>query len=422
MIARLVPAKLRWTRTGAVSITAVAACARPAIAQASAPGAPWTLYRDQVKIPEVRQFGEMKLAAGSDESYAFIGSEGIGVFVGGGPVVSDVPKDLDRLIDVAMGGDHVVALEVTGRVRCWGANSYGEATVPNGLGKVTAIAAGDIHSIALLQDGKVRCWGAGTFEFTYAKNGYGSSYPHVEQSRVPADLAGVVAIAANCLRSAALCRDGRLVTWGGRNSGKLQQPADLPAARAMAIGGAHAVVLASNGDVHCFGRFLKGDVRCSVPSEFGSVTAVAASKDMTAAMTDSGKVLTWTISPGGLSKGNEVKLPATVGPATWIRGSTSHFPTGGFVAISSPVASNSSGTVTVERPAYVPADFFQTQGVDAGELARAQLKMAVQPGKPPLYSVSDFVRRRNIPQERLDVLWKVWERKRRAESGHATPR
>ena len=364
----------------------------------------------------------MKLAAGSEACYAFIGSEGIGVFVGSGPLARDVPKDLDRLIDAAMGTSHVVALEVTGRVRCWGANSYGEATVPNGLGKVTAIAAGNIHSVALLQDGKVCCWGAGTFEFTYAKNGYGSSYPHVEQSRMPADLAGVVAIAANSLRSAALCRDGRLVTWGGRNSGKLQQPADLPTARAMAIGNEHAVILAVNGDVHCFGVFLKAGVRCSVPREFGSVTAVAASRNMTAALTDSGKVLTWEITANGLSKAKEVKLPATVGPATWIRGSTSSFPPGDFVAISSPVASNGSSAAIDERPTFVPAEFFQTQGVDAKKLARGGTQMAAQPGKPPLYNASDFARARNIPEERMDVLWKVWERKRRAESDHPIPK
>ena len=65
-------------------------------------------------------------------------------------------------------------------VVAWGRDNVGQTKVPAGLSGVVAIAAGGWHTVALKQDGTVVAWG------------YNSS----GQTTVPAGLSGVVAIAA----------------------------------------------------------------------------------------------------------------------------------------------------------------------------------------------------------------------------------
>ena len=44
-------------------------------------------------------------------------------------------------------------------VTAWGPNAYGESRVPAGLSEVTAVAAGERHSLALRSNGTVVTWG-----------------------------------------------------------------------------------------------------------------------------------------------------------------------------------------------------------------------------------------------------------------------
>ena len=82
-------------------------------------------------------------------------------------------------------------LELTGTVVAWGLNIDGQTKVPAGLSGVVAIAGGAYHTVALKQDGTVVAWG---------DNGIG-------QTRVPAGLSGVVAIAAGRYHTVALRLD-----------------------------------------------------------------------------------------------------------------------------------------------------------------------------------------------------------------------
>jgi len=74
------------------------------------------------------------------------------------------------------GAEHTCALEVTGTVRCWGSNEFGqlgndsndtgatgEPQLVRGIDNAVAIAAGHTHTCALLVDGSVRCWGSNQF-------------------------------------------------------------------------------------------------------------------------------------------------------------------------------------------------------------------------------------------------------------------
>jgi alpha-tubulin suppressor-like RCC1 family protein len=98
----------------------------------------------------------------------------------------DVSIGGGRVVQITAGESHTCALLQSGRVRCWGDNEHGQLGYvhrPNvGLrdtaasvgdvnvgGKVTQISAGGNHTCALLDTGRVRCWG----ENSYGQLGYG---------------------------------------------------------------------------------------------------------------------------------------------------------------------------------------------------------------------------------------------------------
>ena len=72
------------------------------------------------------------------------------------------PRDLEPVMQLALGEDHSCALQVDGMVRCWGRSDLGQLEVPAfPAGQVTAImSAPHSHSsCAQLADGSLRCWG-----------------------------------------------------------------------------------------------------------------------------------------------------------------------------------------------------------------------------------------------------------------------
>ena len=102
----------------------------------------------------------------------------------------------------------------------------GNATCTTPLGKVLQVAAGNGHSIALLEDGSVVGWGA---NFS-GQLGDGTRTDRTTPVRVcavgePAPCAsflkGVVSVAAGALHSLALLTDGTVVAWGNNAYGQL---------------------------------------------------------------------------------------------------------------------------------------------------------------------------------------------------------
>jgi alpha-tubulin suppressor-like RCC1 family protein len=142
-----------------------------------------------------------------------------------------------RVTALATGQSHSLALCSDGTIASWGDNWRGELGNAGSLDRATpvavstrgvlsgkrviAIAAGIDHSLALCDDGTLAAWG----DNSYGQLGNGTTV----HSRVPAavDRSGVladrkaIAITAGAYHSLALCDDGTIVGWGSNSDGQL---------------------------------------------------------------------------------------------------------------------------------------------------------------------------------------------------------
>src|SRR5207247_1128211 len=97
-------------------------------------------------------------------------------------------KGLPRIIHVAAGMFHSLAVDATGHVWVWGQNSHGQLgdgtrttrLVPMllaGLDQVMNVSAGRSHTLALLSNGDVMSWGNNAFGQLGSRRGGGDRTP-----------------------------------------------------------------------------------------------------------------------------------------------------------------------------------------------------------------------------------------------------
>ena len=149
---------------------------------------------------------------------------------------------LNKIISIAGGGSHSLAVTADGKVWSWGANASGQLgtgtnsdsakplEIPN-LSGISAVAAGEEHSLALSDDGKVWAWG----ENSSGQLGDGTTVNRNTpvQVELPTD---IVAIAAGKVHSMALARDGTVWSWGGNYYGQLGDGTVANSTRPVPIG------------------------------------------------------------------------------------------------------------------------------------------------------------------------------------------
>ncbi|RKH03711.1 RCC1 domain-containing protein [Corallococcus carmarthensis] len=206
-------------------------------------------------------------------------------------------------IRLSAGKDHTCAVMDTGKVRCWGRNNAGQlgyghtdtigdneqpwqaGDVDLGNNTATDVAAGENHTCALLSTGRLLCWG---------KNTYGQlGYPHLQAvgaslkpgSQTPVEPTGLVAqVSVDRNATCALLRSGSVVCWGNNYLGQVgsggggtqigvceySQPWAItcyvkylgnPGTTAVDFGGVTALQVSSGNDHSC-ALLSTGDVRC----------------------------------------------------------------------------------------------------------------------------------------------------------------
>jgi regulator of chromosome condensation len=158
---------------------------------------------------------------------------------------------LKKITDIACGTNHVVAIDKDHRVWAWGngqQNQLGrrvtersliEALVPNRVGfhdasvkrpsqKMVQIACGDYHCMAIADDGHVWAWGANNYAETGYAGNAGDDDATVAAPRIVHSLEGkdVQSLACGSHHNVAVTKTGELFVWGRCDSAQTGLTAD----------------------------------------------------------------------------------------------------------------------------------------------------------------------------------------------------
>jgi len=210
-----------------------------------------------------------------------------------------------RTLAVVAGSSHKCALRSDGIVRCIGSNRFGQigngaggSTAPDvtdpaqgvvsNLTDITSIAAGDDFTCALRVTGTVRCWGRNTFgQLGNGVGGFQGLGAFEPEPVLVGGLSTIVAIAAGGSHACAVRVDGHVFCWGFNTNGQVGSPVAnsivgtatevnsttaLTNVVAIAAGPSHSCALQVNGTAKCWGKDDVGQLGNST-SDFDTVFA-----------------------------------------------------------------------------------------------------------------------------------------------------
>lgn len=299
----------------------------------------------------------------------------------------DFPDDV-TIVALATGRQHALALGSNGILYSWGDNNFGQlgngnfessrkSVVVRSSGvmankTIVAIACGNFHSLALSSDGQVFSWGQNTNG--QLGNGYitNSNFPTLGDPSGILNSRTVKAIGAGAYHSVVLTSDNLLVSWGNNFYGQLGNGANvnspLPVAvdmsgvlagktiAAFAVGGAHNLVLTTDGGLYTWGwnywgscgdttydnRNLPVAVDMSGLLNGLKITAIQSSYVHSLVLTETGRVYGWGYNGAG---------ELGIGPGTFI--------------FNTPVATDTSGVLAGKTITSISSSNFHTLALDS---------------------------------------------------------
>lgn len=331
--------------------------------------------------------------------------------LGANTIYSDVPEAVDTsdalsgktVVQIAVGSGHNLALCSDGTLVAWGDNSMGQVgtgsnqdvflpfTVPmNGAftgKKIVKIAAGGSHSLALCSDGTLVAWGNND------SGQLGRSGPDTNATPAVTPFTGalvgktIVALAAGERHTLALCSDGSLVGWGDNGAGELGdnhptgQKVIVPVAVSIAgtplegktvvriaAGRSHSLALCSDGTLAAWGSNTYGELGTGDNDPRSVPTAV----------TTSAALLNKTIVDISAEFFNSAALCSDGTMALWGFGQDGELANGATADSNVPVAMNLSYLTNGERvisPVGGHAMFFG-MGIVAGPITPTAITLA----------------------------------------------
>jgi alpha-tubulin suppressor-like RCC1 family protein len=296
---------------------------------------------------------------------------------------------LSGIVQAAVGANHMLALDSSGRVWSWGNNNYGElgngtatgtansnpvpAPVP-GLTGVTQISAGTGYSLALRSDGTVWAWGRNNF----GQLGDGTTLPRLSPGQVPG-LTGISRVYAGSQTSYAIGPGGTVRAFGdnlngllgtGTSAGISATPVPVPGLTGVtALSTADEETLAVTGPggaLWAWGSNIEGEAGDGTttphyspePVSLTGVTAVASGGGWSAAVLASGRLMTW-----GSDALAALGHPSTTTPAL----------VPALTAVTQVAAADFSGLAVGSAAPRVPSVIGEVQATATAELQAAGL-------------------------------------------------
>ncbi|KAF9586185.1 hypothetical protein BGW38_008810 [Lunasporangiospora selenospora] len=201
-----------------------------------------------------------------------------------------IVSGLEKVVDIATGTDHVLALTSSGRVYSWGNGQQmqlgrrivsrrmlnGVTPESVGIKGIAKVGAGSYHSFAIDKDGKTLAWGLNTYGQSGDDSAKVELIPTASPIKSLADET-IVDIQGGEHHSIALTKDGRIFGFGRSDSHQLglgytvepgveddktshkkaiRHPTEikgLPKIKSISIGGNHTLALSEDGDVYAWG-------------------------------------------------------------------------------------------------------------------------------------------------------------------------
>ncbi len=181
--------------------------------------------------------------------------------------------ETSRIIQVAAGARHSVALLSNGAVQTWGDNTFEQLVQPP-MSAVVKIAAGAWHTLALRSNGTVIAWGRN----------------HVNQIEVGA-YTDVIDIAAGGDTSVLMLRSGQVIVIGDTAENQGATPAQP--VQSIAVGESHLLALTRDGEILGWG--LNADQQLNLPSDYANAFQISAGATFSAMLARARTVPTPTL-------------------------------------------------------------------------------------------------------------------------------
>jgi alpha-tubulin suppressor-like RCC1 family protein len=241
------------------------------------------------QVAQVAAFGARTCAVKRDGTVFCWGSVGGLLADGAQPVFGQAGREswdrvtpspiagLSGITQIALGGEHLCALERKGTVRCWGANGDGQLgdgtqvsrampTAIAGLKNVVELALGVSHSCALDDGGTVRCWGGNEG----GQLGDRTNLTRTRPTAIP-EFGGVAQLAVSGSSACARLGNGTVRCWGWNGHGQLgdgtTQNHPIPKAvygltgvREIVLGADYGCARSADGAVWCWGDNGRGQL------------------------------------------------------------------------------------------------------------------------------------------------------------------
>lgn len=230
-----------------------------------------------------------------------------------------IPYDMGKVVDIAVGQDHVIALNDKGELFTWGFNRMGLNQIPVELKgeQIRDIEAGFQTSIVVTEDGEVVSWGNENAvdispskvkdeKVKEVKTNIQTGIALTEDGRVvslakketafdkvPEEIQGKVEkIALTDKAAAAVLKDGTVSVWGNNHNHIFEIPEEVQGEAAdISAGRNHLVVLTKDGNAVAWGG--NENKQAKVPAKAADAAKVSSGYYQNCVIKEDGSVVTW---------------------------------------------------------------------------------------------------------------------------------